>query len=160
MKKQTHVKSSIPRGFSRFYVLHLLKEKPSTGSQIIDQAIAGSKGLWKPSPGLVYPLLKRLLSEGLIEESNEEYIITNKGIQVLEQYSEVQDEINRQFQVMGKLNLAGKFFAQNLVDRAIGVTSIVSENIDKLGSEQKSRYKSFLENELRRLEKEKTSKTT
>jgi DNA-binding PadR family transcriptional regulator len=54
------VGSSIPRGFSRYYILELLQKQPHTGKQIIDTAVKQSDGKWNPSPGLIYPLLGRL----------------------------------------------------------------------------------------------------
>ena len=65
----SRVNSVIPRGFSRQYILNLLKEKPMSGKEIIDFAIYESEGKWKPSPGLIYPMLGRLLEEGLISET-------------------------------------------------------------------------------------------
>ena len=54
-----------------------------TGKEIIDKAIVQTGGKWKPSPGLIYPLLGRLLEEGLIEEhENGRYRITKKGISI------------------------------------------------------------------------------
>ena len=74
------VGSSIPRGFSRFFILELLKKKSYTGKQIIDSATKQSEGKWKPSPGLIYPLLGRLLDDGLISEDKDgKYRITKKG---------------------------------------------------------------------------------
>ena len=71
------VGSSIPRGFSRFFILELLKKKSYTGKQIIDSATKQSDGKWKPSPGLIYPLLGRLLDDGLISEDKDgKYRIT------------------------------------------------------------------------------------
>ena len=78
------VGSAVPRGFSRYYILQQLKEQPHTGKEIIDSAIEASAGNWKPSPGLIYPLLGRLLDEGLIEESeNGKYQITDHGNTIL-----------------------------------------------------------------------------
>ena len=78
------VGSAVPRGFSRYYILQQLKEQPHTGKEIIDSAIEASAGNWKPSPGLIYPLLGRLLDEGLIEESeNGKYQITDHGKTIL-----------------------------------------------------------------------------
>ena len=77
----SRVGSAIPRGFSRHYILELLSEQPMTGKEIIDKAILQTEGKWKPSPGLIYPLLGRLLEEELIEEhENGRYGITKKGI--------------------------------------------------------------------------------
>ena len=74
------VGSMVPRGFSRYYILKQLMENPHTGKEIIDSAVEASAGNWKPSPGLIYPLLGRLLDEGLIEESeNGKYQITDNG---------------------------------------------------------------------------------
>ena len=44
-------------------------------------AVEQSQGIWKPSPGLIYPLLGRLLDEGLIEETilMESTKLTKKG---------------------------------------------------------------------------------
>ena len=98
------VGSSVPRGFSRFYVLNLLQEQPMTGKQIIDSASKESDGMWKPSAGLVYPLLGRLLQEGLIEENAEgKYTITKKGISVLEDLQSIQDIIKKQLDVLMRI---------------------------------------------------------
>ena len=56
------VGSSVPRGFSRHFILETLKKKPHTGKEIIDFAIKQTEGKWKPSPGLIYPLLGRPVS--------------------------------------------------------------------------------------------------
>ena len=78
------VGSAVPRGFSRYYILQKLNEQPHTGKEIIDSAVEASSGEWKPSPGLIYPLLGRLLDEGLIEESeNGKYQITDMGKTIL-----------------------------------------------------------------------------
>ena len=66
------VGSSVPRGFSRHFILETLKKKPHTGKEIIDFAIKQTEGKWKPSPGLIYPLLGRLLDEKLIQETRSE----------------------------------------------------------------------------------------
>jgi DNA-binding PadR family transcriptional regulator len=35
-----------------------------SGKEIIERAILEREGIWKPSPGLIYPLLGELLDEG------------------------------------------------------------------------------------------------
>ena len=54
---------SVTRGFSRHYVLTSIKEVPMSGKEIIDKAISESGGIWKPLPGLIYPLLGRLIQQ-------------------------------------------------------------------------------------------------
>lgn len=147
------VGSSIPRGFSRFYVLNILKEQPMTGKQIIESASKESDGMWKPSPGLVYPLLGRLLQEGLIEENEDgKYTITDKGIDVLSDLSSIQDVIKKQLDVLMRIGNAGRFIAMDILDRVTSMGVILSDNFDKMTKEEKRKYKKFLINELKKLE--------
>src|SRR5258708_3836449 len=54
------------RGDVRAAALALLAEEPMNGYQIIQQITDRSGGLWRPSPGSVYPALAQLEDEGLI----------------------------------------------------------------------------------------------
>ncbi|MDH3191631.1 MAG: PadR family transcriptional regulator, partial [Nitrosopumilus sp.] len=91
------VGSSVPRGFSRYFILELLKKKGYTGKEIIDYAVDQSNGIWKPSPGLIYPLLGRLLDEGLIEEIKDgKYKLTKKGIETAEDVDSINEIVKRQ----------------------------------------------------------------
>ena len=95
------VGSSVPRGFSRYFVLELLKEKNRTGKQIIDYAVEKSNGIWKPSPGLIYPLLGRLLDEGLIEEAKDgKYQLTKKGSDTAADVDKINDIVKTQLDVL------------------------------------------------------------
>ena len=103
------VGSSVPRGFSRYYILELLTTKPHTGKEIIDSAIEQSEGKWKPSPGLIYPLLGRLLDEGLIEETKEgKYQITRKGKATAEDLQAINNVIKNQLEVLMKVKNVGR----------------------------------------------------
>ncbi len=153
------VGSSIPRGFSRFYVLNLLKDSQLTGKDIIESATKQSSGMWKPSPGLVYQLLVRLLQEGLIEEnSNGKYSITKKGLEVLNELSSIQDIIKKQLDVLMKISNIGKFLALDVLERITSMGTMLSNNFDKMGKEEKEKYKKFLLTELRKLERVEKSK--
>ncbi|MGH3389380.1 MAG: PadR family transcriptional regulator [Actinomadura sp.] len=61
----------VKRGDVRAAALSLLAEGPRNGYQIIQDIAERSGGLWRPSPGSVYPALQQLEDEGLIraEES-------------------------------------------------------------------------------------------
>jgi DNA-binding PadR family transcriptional regulator len=48
-------------------VLLLLAEQPRHGYEILTELADRSDGQWQPSPGSVYPVLKRLAHEGLVE---------------------------------------------------------------------------------------------
>jgi DNA-binding PadR family transcriptional regulator len=53
----------------RLAILALLTEGPMHGYEIIQQIADRSQGLWRPSPGSVYPTLQMLVDEGLITGS-------------------------------------------------------------------------------------------
>lgn len=53
----------------RAAILTLLAERPMHGYEMIQQIAERSNGLWKPSPGSVYPTLQLLDDEGLITAS-------------------------------------------------------------------------------------------
>jgi DNA-binding PadR family transcriptional regulator len=57
------------RGDVRAAILVLLAERPMHGYEMIQQIAERSNGIWKPSPGSVYPTLQLLDDEGLIKTS-------------------------------------------------------------------------------------------
>jgi DNA-binding PadR family transcriptional regulator len=48
-------------------VLALLAEEPRNGYQLIQELSERTNGMWRPSPGSVYPTLQQLEDEGLVE---------------------------------------------------------------------------------------------
>jgi DNA-binding PadR family transcriptional regulator len=54
------------RGDVRAGILALLAEAPRNGYQIMQELEARSRGMWRPSPGSVYPALQQLEDEGLV----------------------------------------------------------------------------------------------
>src|SRR5262245_42437501 len=71
------------RGDVRAAALLLLAEGPLNGYQIMQEIEKRSDGLWRPSPGSVYPALAQLEDEGLIrsEEVGDRrtYVLTDAG---------------------------------------------------------------------------------
>ena len=57
------------RGDIRTAALLLLAEEPRNGYQIMQEVRERSDGVWRPSPGSVYPALQQLEDEGLIRSS-------------------------------------------------------------------------------------------
>ncbi len=57
----------VRRGDVRSAILDVLGQEPMNGYQIIQQISERSGGVWKPSPGSVYPTAQQLEDEGLIE---------------------------------------------------------------------------------------------
>lgn len=54
------------RGEVRHAILALLAEEPRNGYQIMQALEQRTRGMWRPSPGAVYPALQLLEDEGLI----------------------------------------------------------------------------------------------
>ena len=146
------VGSSVPRGFSRYFILELLKKKNRTGKEIIDYAVEQSNGIWKPSPGLIYPLLGRLLDEGLIEETKDgRYRLTKKGSDTAADVDKVNDIVKKQLDVLFRLGNVGRFVAIGLLEKIFSMGSVLSSNIAHMTEEEKTKYKKFLETELKKI---------
>ena len=127
-----------------------------SGKEIIDRAILQSSGVWKPSPGMIYPMLGRLLDEGLIEQMDDgRYKITQKGIDMIKNIESVQTVFQKQFGVLLRLGSAGRFMALDLLDRVSKIGTLLSSNADKMTEQERSRYKQFLNNELRKVNQQK-----
>ena len=72
------------RGDVRAAALALLAEEPMNGYQIIGEISERSDGVWRPSPGSVYPALQQLEDEGLIraeagDGGRRAYVLTDEG---------------------------------------------------------------------------------
>jgi len=89
--KQTHPMrrwlqhtAAVPKGFLRYRVMQLLKERPMSGSELTSEVEKETGGRWKPKPGSMYPLLKHLLEDGLttelpVEGGIKRYELTEEG---------------------------------------------------------------------------------
>ena len=153
------VGSSVPRGFSRYFILELLKEKPYTGKEIIDYAEKQSQGNWRPSPGLIYPLLGRLLDEGLIEEAKGgKYMLTQKGIDTAEDVGKVNDIVKKQLDVLFRLGNVGRFVAMDILEKITSMGDLLSSNIENMTEEETQKYRRFLESELKKIDEQSVKK--
>jgi len=153
------VGSSVPRGFSRYFILELLKKTPHTGKEIIDYAVEQSNGIWKPSPGLIYPLLGRLLDEGLVDETKDgKYQLTKKGKETADDVDKVNDIVKKQLEVLFRLGNVGRFVAVDLLEKISTMGSILSSNFTNMTDEETSKYKQFLESELKKIQEKNVKK--
>jgi DNA-binding PadR family transcriptional regulator len=70
----------IRRGWLRTWILSMLEAGPKNGADVISEVEEASIGLWRPSPGSVYPLLEAMLQDGLVTRGEDgKYEITSKG---------------------------------------------------------------------------------
>ncbi len=136
------------RGLFKYLVLHLLKDEPLHGYEII-QRISNLLGEeYEPSPGIVYPTLQLLedmdcvVSERIDRKTV--YHITEKGRKVLEEH---RDEINLLLQRIGAFRefhaaIGSEFFP--LVKELLASYSSLSE-------EEKERIRIAFRNFVREL---------
>ena len=153
------VGSSVPRGFSRYFILELLKEKTYTGKEIINYAVEQSNGIWKPSPGLIYPLLGRLLDEKLIEETKDgRYQLTKYGLDTAQDVDKINDIVKKQLDVLFRLGNVGRFVALDLLEKISSMGSILSSNMTSMTDEETQKYRQFLQDELNKMDGKKVKK--
>ena len=85
----------VPKGFIRNRVLESLSVKPMSGSEIMEEIEKTTDGLWKPSPGSVYPLLAWLQDKGFVKEMSTDqdglkrYELTSEGKKLLSEQREI-----------------------------------------------------------------------
>jgi DNA-binding PadR family transcriptional regulator len=69
-------------------MLLLLESEPQNGYQLIQEIERRTEGLWKPSPGSVYPALQQLEDEGLVAPNEaagrRAYELTDQGREYVE----------------------------------------------------------------------------
>ena len=80
----------VRRGDVRSAVLDVLAVEPMNGYQVIQQIAERSGGVWKPSPGSVYPTIQQLEDEGLVEgtagSGRRLLRLTDEGLRYVEEH--------------------------------------------------------------------------
>jgi DNA-binding PadR family transcriptional regulator len=89
------------RGDIRAAILAVLAEQPANGYQIIQEIADRSDGVWKPSPGSIYPTLQQLEDEGLVRASDEAgrkvFHLTDEGRAYVAEHA---DEVSAPWEAM------------------------------------------------------------
>jgi DNA-binding PadR family transcriptional regulator len=99
---------SIPRGFMEMHILRIL-QTPHHGYEMIKR-LEQECAYWKPSPGSVYPILRKLKKAGLITEKDKAnkkiYTITSSGKERVKKFDSYRNEIKEKmiafFRMMGE----------------------------------------------------------
>src|SRR5881296_2467176 len=102
---------SAPKGLLRYYIIHKIAQKLIHGYEIIQDIDSKTEGSWRPVAGSIYPILKKLVSEGLIRaepEPSEEatrrvYEITSKGVESLAHAKEMFTNFQQRFGSLRRL---------------------------------------------------------
>lgn len=96
-KEKEAVGQVFTKGLLPIYVLHILSKYSTNGNDISHKISERTNGLWIPSTGGIYPLLKKFEKEGLIvgewddpqKKFQKIYKITDLGINELENKKEL-----------------------------------------------------------------------
>ena len=102
---------SAPKGLLRYYILHKIAQKPIHGYEIIQDIDSKTEGAWRPGAGSLYPILKKLVSEGLIqaepkpptEATRRVYQITPNGVESLAHAKEMFTNFQQRFGSLRRL---------------------------------------------------------
>jgi DNA-binding PadR family transcriptional regulator len=72
------------RGDIRLAILSALRDEPAHGYEVMRRLENMSGGLWRPSPGSVYPHLQMLEDEGMVQSSEKDgtrtFALTETGV--------------------------------------------------------------------------------
>ena len=91
-KENESVGQVFTKGLLPIYVLYILSLDPTNGNDISHKIGDHTKGLWVPSTGGIYPILKRYEKEGLVTGSWDDpqkkiqriYSLTEQGLEEFE----------------------------------------------------------------------------
>ncbi|MGI2335617.1 MAG: PadR family transcriptional regulator [Dehalogenimonas sp.] len=85
------------KGFLKFILLDMLREKPRHGYDLIRELEERSHGFYTPSPGSIYPVLQKLQEKGMVSSEDQEgrktYTITDEGLKLLEERAGVVEHL-------------------------------------------------------------------
>lgn len=130
------------------FVLHSLDEKPRSGYDLLKLISERTGGGWTPSKGTLYPLLKQLDEEGLIEvseigkRSKIIYDVTPHGKKLLFTIRKVNKESGEKFSKFRELFL--EMFAE---DKSVlkSLTFGIQEEVEEIPPEKEEEAARILE---------------
>ena len=147
------------RGDVRGAALLLLAEEPRNGYQLMQEIEARSGGVWRPSPGSMYPALSQLEDEGLVRgeerDGRRSFALTDAGRTYVEERREelgvpweemsgsVDDEVSSLFGELRQVAFATAQIGQMGADRQLGAAREV------LGEARRALYAILAEDETK-----------
>jgi len=97
----------VPRGLLRYLSVQFLREKPMSGSEIVDRIEEITD--WRPSPGSIYPLLSHMQEIGLIKPHEDEdptlkrFELTEKGMKTAKELLENDTQMRNRNKTIRKM---------------------------------------------------------
>jgi DNA-binding PadR family transcriptional regulator len=138
---------AVPRGILRLYILSMLSRQQETGYSIMRTIEDKTEGAWRPGPGTVYPLLRSLLKEGLLDRASSaetgvtvKYSVTKKGKQELEEMQRALASAGKRERVMIRLFadlLPAEVWAAAFVNRGREIFDVFQEKISQIPQPQR-----------------------
>jgi DNA-binding PadR family transcriptional regulator len=133
----------LEHGDLRFVALALIAERPAHGYELIKALEERTGGAYRPSPGVIYPLLSMLEDEGFIravesEGGRKAYEITEEGKVALEQNRAGVDEVfGRMDQASRGSRMAGPRVGRAMANLGMALgqrmrREITAEQIDRI----------------------------
>jgi DNA-binding PadR family transcriptional regulator len=127
----------VPKGFLRYHVLEALNQKPMSGSELMDEIQKHSGGIWKPSPGSIYPLLAWLQDNTYIKE-----LPTENGFKRYELTQSGKDFLEEQEKIREKFTQDSGFLASPFFDRFL--SNIPEKKTDEVRTSMKRLFVSSI----------------
>jgi DNA-binding PadR family transcriptional regulator len=125
------------RGALKFMILSLLQEKPMYVYEIIKSINAKTNGLYKPSTGSIYPILRGLIKQGYVKVEEKDgkkiYSLTEEGRKKFEEIKAEKDLIRN--------NPVKK----KLVDSLFEIGLAIYNNRDKLDDQKVEKILDIIE---------------
>ena len=146
------------KGDFKYLILHLLKDKPKHGYEIIRELEGKSHGFYSPSPGTVYPTLQYLEDMGYVTSREQDgkrvYTITAEGLKFLEEQADtvddIKDHMRSHWHEWGS-ELGAQFREVMLEYGAIG--RVLGQKVKRMSSDKLPRIGAVLKNALAEIEK-------
>src|SRR3954453_6981471 len=142
------------RGDVRAALLLLIEGGAQNGYQLIQEIERRTEGVWKPSPGSVYPALQQLEDEGLVRavefEGKRAYELTDEGRDYVE---ENREELGDPFAAAtggvdeGVMDLRGLLFQVGAAAMQVAAAGHTDEARRILSETRRSLYKILAEDE-------------
>ena len=126
----------------------MLSKHQETGYSIMQMIEEKTEGAWRPGPGTVYPLLRSLVKEGLLERAGStesgttvKYSVTKKGRQELEEMQRTLASAGKRERIMIRLFadlLPAEVWASAFVNRGREIFDVFQEKISQIPQPQRN----------------------
>ncbi|HET6547682.1 MAG TPA: PadR family transcriptional regulator [Solirubrobacter sp.] len=147
-------RSRARRGDVRAALLLLISEHAQNGYQLIQEIERRTDGVWKPSPGSVYPALQQLEDEGLVRtvefEGKRTYELTSEGREYVDSHG---PELGDPFEAAtggmdeGVMDLRGLMFQVGAAAMQVAAAGHTEEARRILADTRRALYKVLAEDE-------------